>query len=319
MAILGIDEVGRGPLAGPLVIGAVILPDKEQPWFPELRDSKKLTPKKREALNEIILKESTTSLGWVSSEEIDKIGISEALKLATRRAVKKIQLQKTPFNQIIIDGNINFLKNTPLEKYTSNIIKGDDKIREISSASIIAKVARDTYMKELAKKYPEYHFEKHIGYGTKTHIEAINNHGLTPEHRLSFEPCKSISGFKPTEKHLKNTTKKGQKAESKVADYLKKQGHTIITKNHKTPLYEIDIISTKDNNIYFTEVKYRNNNIHGNGLESITKAKQNQMQFAAKSYLKFKEKELKNFNPLLAVASVSGTNYSIDSWFPLDI
>ena len=317
MAILGIDEVGRGPLAGPLVIGAVILPDEEKPWFKDLKDSKKLTAKKREALNKLITKESTAALGWVPAEEIDKVGISKALELATRRAVKSIQSLHTPFSQIIIDGKVNFLKNTPLEKFTSTVIKGDDKIREVSSASIVAKVARDNYMKNLADKYPDYHFDAHVGYGTKAHIEAIHKYGLTPEHRLSFEPCKTISGFKPPEKHLKNTTKKGRQAEANVAKYLSSLGHLVIEKNHKTPLYEIDIISIKDNTIYFTEVKYRNSSVHGNGLESITKAKQKQMEFSANSYLKFTSHKYKSLSPLLAVASVSGPDYKIDSWFPL--
>ncbi len=317
MPILGIDEVGRGPLAGPLVIGAVILPPNERPWFSDLKDSKKLTTKKRETLNELILAESTTGLGWVAAEELDKFGITESLKLATRRAVKQIQSLHTPFSQIIIDGNINFLANTPLEKHTSTCIKGDAKIREISAASIIAKVARDHYMITLATKYPDYGFDKHVGYGTKAHRDAIYKHGLTPEHRRSFEPCKSISGFTTPTKITKNTTKTGQRAESTVAEYLKSKGHTIIEQNHKTPYYEIDLISVKDDKIYFTEVKYRKNSIHGNGIDAITTAKLNQMHFATKSYLKFKHSEFKNYQPLLAVASVTGLNYQIQTWFPL--
>ena len=317
MAILGIDEVGRGPLAGPLVIGAVILPSDERPWFHELKDSKKLTTKKRETLNELILAESTTGLGWVAAEELDKLGITESLRLATRRAVKQIQSLHTPFSQIIIDGNINFLKSTPLEKHTSTCIKGDSKIREISAASIIAKVARDHYMIELATKYPDYNFDKHVGYGTKVHIEAIHKLGLTPEHRKSFEPCKSISGFTAPAKSTKNTTKTGHQAESAVAKYLKSKGHTIIEQNHKTPYYEIDLISVKSDKIYFTEVKYRKNSIHGNGLDVITTAKLNQMHFAAESYLKYKLSEFKTHQPLLAVASVTEPNYQIQTWFPL--
>lgn len=317
MPILGIDEVGRGPLAGPLVVGAVILPDQERPWFHELKDSKKLSIKKREALNELILAESTTGLGWVAAEELDQLGITASLKLATRRAVKQIKSLHTPFYQIIIDGNINFLTNTPLEKYTSTCIKGDSKIREISAASIIAKVARDHYMINLATKYPNYGFDKHVGYGTKTHREAIYKYGLTPEHRKSFEPCKSLSGFTSPVKSTKNTTETGHQAESAVAKYLKSKGHTIIEQNHKTPYYEIDLISIKDDKIYFTEVKYRKNSIHGNGLDVITTAKLNQMHFAAINYLKFKHSEFKNHQPLLAVASVTGLNYQIQTWFPL--
>lgn len=317
MPILGIDEVGRGPLAGPLVVGAVILPDEEKAWFNELKDSKKLTEKKREALNELILAESTTGLGWVPADELDKVGISEALRLATRRAVKSIQALHRPFSQIVIDGKVNFLAATPLAEYVSTMIKADDRIREVSAASIIAKVARDRYMKNLADRYPEYGFEKHVGYGTKTHVEAILKNGITPEHRRSFEPCKSLIGFKTTETPHKNTTTTGKKAEAKVADYLESQGHEIIDRNHKTFYYEIDIISTKGNHIYFTEVKYRKNNAHGSGLNAINKEKLHRMQFAAESFLKYTGTKFKNYNPMLAVASVSSPDYEINDWFPL--
>ncbi len=321
MAILGIDEVGRGPLAGPLVIGAVILPDEEQSWFKDLKDSKKLSAKKREELNNLILENSATGLGWIPANELDELGISKALDLATKKAVKQVQSLHSPFSQIIIDGKVNFLKGTPLEKFTTTCIKGDDKIREISAASIIAKVARDNYMIKLADKYPEYGFNKHVGYGTKAHIEAIYKYGLTPEHRKSFEPCKSLSGFTPKKEIKKNTTSIGQKAESIVADYLEKQGHTIITRNHKTKFYEIDIISTKDNHIYFTEVKYRKSSTHGTPLETITKKKQQQMLFATESYLKYQNTKFKSFQPLLAVATITGNIQKLETtqitWFPL--
>ncbi|MBR3132077.1 ribonuclease HII [Candidatus Saccharibacteria bacterium] len=322
MSILGIDEVGRGPLAGPLVVGAVILPEDERPWFSALNDSKKLTAKKREELSTLILKESATGLGWVSADELDKIGISRALKLATKKAVKAAQGLHVPFSQIIIDGKVNFLSQTPLEKYVSTCIKADSKIREISAASIIAKVARDHYMVELASTYPNYGFEKHVGYGTKAHVEAIYQYGLTPEHRKSFEPCKSLSGFIPNTTLKKNTTTIGQKAESAVVNYLEHTSHIIIARNHKTYFYEIDIISTKNHQIYFTEVKYRHNNLHGSGLEAITPTKKRQMQFAAESYLKYQNTKYHKFEPLLAVASISGNLKKPETlkitWFPLD-
>ncbi len=163
--ILGIDEVGRGPWAGPLVIGAVILPEEKPEWVNELTDSKKLSKKKREKLSEIIINEApATALGWVSSEEIDKLGLTESLKLATRRAVKEIQKKNFPFSEIVIDGTINFLAGTPLEKHVSILKKADLLVKEVSGASIIAKVARDQYMEKLAEIYPNYCFEKHVGY-----------------------------------------------------------------------------------------------------------------------------------------------------------
>lgn len=321
MAILGIDEVGRGPIAGPLVVGAAILPDidyAKYPWLTELKDSKKLTPKRRESLNEIITKEATVGLGWVPTAELDQLGISKALCLATRRAVQSIQKQHIPFSQIIIDGKVNFLKNTSLARFTTTCIKADDKIREVSAASIVAKVARDRYMINLANKYPNYGFEKHVGYGTTAHVQAIHTYGLTPEHRRSFEPCKTLSGFTSSaNKSPKNTTSIGQKAETAVADFLISNGHKIVEKNHRTYFYEIDLISIKGSRIYFTEVKYRKTSAHGSGLDAITPAKKRQMSYAATSYLKYTATKFKPYNPVLAVATVSSADFIVDSWFPL--
>lgn len=316
MTILGIDEVGRGPLAGPLVVGAVVLPTEEKEWFVELADSKKLTAKKRERLSELILAEAVVGLGWVSNIELDEVGISGALRLATRRAVKAVQKLHAPFSQIVIDGKVNFLKDTPLEEYVSVMIKADDLIREVSAASIVAKVARDKYMCELAGKYPEYGFEKHMGYGTVFHRKAIEEFGICPEHRRSFEPCKSLTGFDKEKNVVKNTTKIGARGEGAVCEYLVRQGHEIIARNHKTYFYEIDIVSVKDKMIYFTEVKYRKNADFGGGLMAINTKKQKQMRYAAESFLKTKL-EFKNLNPILAVADVAGEDFRVKDWFVL--
>lgn len=316
MAILGIDEVGRGPLAGPLVVGAVILPEEEREWYKELKDSKKLSAKKREKLSDMIMAEAAAGLGWVSNIELDEMGISEALRLATRRAVKAVQKFHAPFSQIVIDGKVNFLKDTPLEEYVSVMIKADGLIREVSAASIVAKVARDKYMCGLAGKYPEYGFEKHMGYGTVFHRKAIEEFGICPEHRRSFEPCKSLTGFDKEKNVVKNTTKIGVRGEEAVCEYLVRQGHEIIIRNYKTYFYEIDIVSVKDKMIYFTEVKYRKNADFGGGLMAINTKKQKQMRYAAESFLKTKL-EFKNLNPILAVADVAGEDFRVKDWFVL--
>jgi ribonuclease HII len=318
MAILGIDEVGRGPLAGPLVVGAVILPEEKPEWVNELRDSKKLSAKKREKLSKIILAEApATGLGWVFPNELDEVGISNALKLATRRAVQEIQEKRISFSQIIIDGKINFLSGTKLENYVSTAVKADDLIKEVSAASIIAKVARDNYMYQLEEKYPEYGFKKHVGYGTVKHIAAIKEYGIIPEHRKSFEPIKSMIGFDTDADGIvdkKNTTAIGEQGETAVCNYLIKCGHEIVTRNFKTKYCEIDIVSIKDNKIYFTEVKYRKNSLAGGGIAAITNQKLKQMSFAAELFLGY-YKRFTVFNPVLAVASVSGENFSVDEWF----
>ena len=315
MAILGIDEVGRGPLAGPLVVGAVILPVDKPEWVDELKDSKKLTAKKRQNLNGIILQEaSAVGLGWVAAHEIDEVGISEALRLATRRAVEEVRGRRVAFSQIVIDGKINFLAGTKLENYVSTLVKADDLIKEVSAASIVAKVARDNYMINIAEKFSEYGFDKHVGYGTAAHIAAINKYGVCEEHRLSFEPCKSLVGFCRNEVARKDTTKVGLKAEEKVAEYLAGMGHEIVARNFKTKLCEIDIVSIFGNKIYFTEVKYRKNDFAGGGLAAIDNHKLKQMKFAAESFLKYK-KDYINFDPILAVADVTGAEFEVRDWF----
>lgn len=188
--ILGIDEVGRGPWAGPLVVGAVILGGAE---IDGLDDSKKLTKKRREALDvEIREKAAAWALGWVSAQELDDIGMSEALRLATRRAVEQVQVQcrqqNLAFSEIIIDGKVNFLRGTALEKFAMTMPKADGLIPSVSAASIVAKVARDQFMAEQDAVYPGYGFASNAGYGVAKHRAAIERLGVTPLHRLSFAP-----------------------------------------------------------------------------------------------------------------------------------
>lgn len=188
--ILGIDEVGRGPWAGPLVIGAVVLGDAQ---IDGLTDSKKLSRKRRDELDVIIREEAAGyGLGWVDAGEIDEIGLSEALVLATRRAVEQV---KAPYHEIVIDGTINFLKDTSKGKYVTTMKKADLLVPSVSAASIIAKVARDNYMAEQDALYPAYNFTSHVGYGTAKHRAAIEAHGVTPLHRLSFAPLQKYSSI----------------------------------------------------------------------------------------------------------------------------
>ena len=313
--ILGIDEVGRGPYAGPLVIGACILGDwqnsENAEWIEKLTDSKKLSAKRREELY-VLIKEKAlaTATGWVSSAEIDKIGLSEALRLATRRAVEQIQKTKVPFSEIIIDGTMNFLARTKLEKYVSTLKKGDFLVKEISAASILAKVERDKYMVELDAVYPEYGFGKHVGYGTAAHQKAMEEFGLTPEHRRSFRPVREIAESKTTTKQL------GDRGEQVVVDYLEASGHEIVARNYKTKLFEVDIISQKNEMLYFTEVKYRSDHDFGEALDFIDKKKQQKMHLAVAGFLAT-HPEYADFTPILAVAAV-GKDFKLEEWFELD-
>ena len=313
--ILGIDEVGRGPYAGPLVIGACILGDwqnsENAEWIEKLTDSKKLSAKRREELY-VLIKEKAlaTATGWVSSAEIDEVGLSEALKLATRRAVEQIQKTKVPFSEIIIDGTMNFLVGTKLEKYVSTLKKGDFLVKEISAASILAKVERDNYMTKLDTVYPEYGFGKHVGYGTAAHQKAMEEFGLTPEHRRSFRPVREIAEDKITTKQL------GDRGERIVVDYLVESGHEIVARNYKTKLFEVDIVSRKDRALYFTEVKYRGGSDFGAGLDFIDKKKQQKMRLAVEGFMTANP-EYADFTPTLAVAAV-GKDFKLEEWFELD-
>ena len=176
--ICGVDEAGRGPLAGPVCAAAVILPRDLE--IEGLNDSKKLTEKKRDKLFDLI-KESAVSYGiaFASVEEIEELNILGATYLAMNRAIA--QLETAPA-LALIDGN----RNAGIEVPSQTVISGDARCASIAAASILAKVTRDRYMLEMAEKYPEYSFEKHKGYGTKAHYAAIREHGISPIHRPSF-------------------------------------------------------------------------------------------------------------------------------------
>lgn len=176
--ICGVDEAGRGPLAGPVCAAAVILPVGVV--IPGLDDSKKLTEKKREALYDVV-KETAVSYGiaFASENEIDEMNILNATFLAMKRAVEKLGVKP---DLALIDGNQK--PHTGINEVT--VIKGDGKSMSIAAASVLAKVTRDRYMLELDKKYPQYEFKKHKGYGTKLHYEKILEYGISDVHRKTF-------------------------------------------------------------------------------------------------------------------------------------
>lgn len=354
--ILGIDEVGRGPWAGPLVVGAVVLGGAP---IDGLTDSKKLTKKRREELDVIIRAQAAGyGLGWVHADEIDELGLSESLKLATMRAVEQI---KTPYHEIIIDGTINLLAGTRKGQYVTTMKKADLLVPSVSAASIIAKVARDNYMAEQDAVYEGYKFGSHVGYGTAAHRAAIDKYGVTPLHRLSFAPLakyrsapplpssqiskksarrsldagpvgqsapknlsgklKRFLGAAPLPATRANdipatTKQKGDAAEDEAANYLVRQGHEIVERNWKTKYCEIDIVSHKDGTVYFTEAKYRKNSYYGGGFAAITPKKLNQMKFAAKFYAHTQKIDEKDLR--LAAMSLTGDPAAVEEFMLID-
>ena len=176
--VCGVDEAGRGPLAGPVYAAAVILPDGLENMG--INDSKKMSEKKREQLFDIIIENATAyGIGFATETEIDEINILNATFLAMRRAVEAMGVKP---DLVLVDGNRK--PGTGYEEMT--LVKGDAKSISISAASILAKVSRDRYMKDLAERHPEYKFEQHKGYGTKLHYEMIEQYGILPDHRRSF-------------------------------------------------------------------------------------------------------------------------------------
>lgn len=328
--ILGIDEVGRGAWAGPLVVGAVVLGGAQ---IDGLTDSKALTKKRRELLNEQILAHAIgVGLGWVTASEIGKIGLGPALCLATKRAVQNVNAS---FHEIILDGTVNFLADTPLESYVTLMKKADLLIPSVSAASIVAKVARDRYMAELGEEYRVYKFGSHVGYGTAAHRAAIQQHGVSDEHRLSIAPLRRYTkklepklnkktkglSFNRENKVLElkmvakptaySTTRSiGDASETAAAEELMRQGHTIIARNWKTKFCEIDIVSKLGEVYYFSEVKHRKNTNSGDGLAAITPRKLSQMRYAAKFYLH--SQSLDNADARLMAISSSGKSPTIN-------
>jgi ribonuclease HII len=190
MMIVGIDEVGRGCWAGPVVAGAVMLPEDFDAaalteW--KLGDSKLLNKRQREVADTTIRQLTmAVGLGWVDAATIDRIGLTLAVKLAMEQALAQITAS---YNEIIIDGNLNFLAENPKARA---LVKADASVPAVSAASILAKVARDNYMAEVTAMYPGYGFEKHVGYGTALHLEQLKLHGVSDLHRRSFKPIQAL-------------------------------------------------------------------------------------------------------------------------------
>ena len=210
MVTIGLDEVGRGCWAGPLVAAAVAL-SNHQDGPSGLRDSKKLSRQQRERLDVDIRSHAKAyGVGWVTPGEVDSLGLTQAVSLAMHRAMLELRrnFPACVCDEIIIDGNYNFLAHKPgampdlthlteaeeagYGEMARTLVHADATVPAVSAASIIAKVARDTYMRELAQAYPAYGFESHVGYGTSAHHRALKQHGITPIHRQSYKPIMAL-------------------------------------------------------------------------------------------------------------------------------
>ena len=269
--ICGVDEAGRGPLAGDVYAAAVILPFDAQ--ICGLDDSKKITEKNRDRLfDEIIDIALDYGIGIANHKEIDDINILQATFLAMNRAIDA--LAKKP-DIALIDGN-----RDPGTKCRSMcVVGGDGKSASIAAASILAKVSRDRYMAQMAEKYPQYEFGKHKGYGTKLHYAKLHEFGPSEIHRLSFLK-KLHKTAEPT-----HAQKRGKLGETLASEHLADKGYKIIAKNFHSPFGEIDIIAEDGNSIVFVEVKLRKNADFAVAREFVSKGKQDKITATANIWL----------------------------------
>jgi len=278
--LAGIDEAGRGPLAGPVTAAAVILPQNVN--LPEVTDSKKISEKKRERLfDEIYNNAIEIGVGVVHEDVIDNNNILQATYQAMRHSLGQLSISP---EVILVDGNKADIKHYKQE----SIIDGDQKSLSIAAASIIAKVTRDRMMRQFDIVFPEYGFAKHKGYGTKQHIEVIKKSKASPIHRKSFKP---IADHLPNMGFLKRNRLIGKLGEQLTACELIRNNHKILDMNYTVvKVGEIDIISESDNYIVFTEVITQTDS-HGWGSPrcQIDKKKRDRIMNAVQHYMDINE------------------------------
>jgi ribonuclease HII/Holliday junction resolvase-like predicted endonuclease len=277
----GVDEAGRGPLAGPVAAAAVILPEEHS--IEGLRDSKKLTEKRREALYEEIHTEAVSiGVGIIHEDEIDRTNILAATHKAMRIAIGQLYPQP---ELALIDGYALPDQIVP----NRGIIGGDDEVPSISAASIVAKVTRDRIMRNYALAYPEYGFDRNKGYGTREHINALQNHMACPIHRKSFNP---VQNHLPTLTHLKDHRLVGKWGEKLAARYFVHNSYHIKEMNYSAPLYgEIDLIIRNGNEIIFVEVKTATQTKLGQPEDQIDDSKMEKLENAFEIYAAAQEEE----------------------------
>lgn len=304
--ICGIDEVGRGPLAGPVVAGAVILPkDCEILW---INDSKKLSAKKREELyEEICEKAVATGIGVVEPERIDKINILQATYEAMRMAIASLKVAP----QILLNDAVT-IPDVSIPQVP--IVKGDAKSVSIAAASILAKVTRDAMMEKYDEVYPGYGFAQNKGYGSREHIEALKKRGPLPIHRRSFignfineeragehgggtadfpygrgASAYEQKGAAHAGENHSSHTETGRRYEQAAGEYLKELGFEILTYNYRCFQGEIDIVAKDGSTLVFCEVKYRSDDRSGNPLEAVDERKRRRIFLTAMHYMQEKK------------------------------
>lgn len=280
--IAGVDEAGRGPLAGPVVAAAVVFDPAQVPEG--LRDSKKLTEKRRNTLaKEIRAQALSIGVGIVHEQDIDRSNILQATFQAMRLSIAALEVEVT---DVKVDGAH---KIPELQIHQESLIGGDDLVPEISAASIIAKTTRDAMMRSYHVLFPEYGFAGHKGYGSKKHMETLRELGRTPIHRRSFRPVDSCPNKKY--QYFQQEKEYGRMGEIIAGMFLIRTGYELLEHNyHAGRQGELDLIATRDNEVIFVEVKsFAGENDDTLALERVAPAKQKQIAATAELYLEKNE------------------------------
>ena len=296
--VAGLDEVGRGCLAGPVAAGAVILPPCPPSELRAVaRDSKQLSPRQRETAYAVIVKSALSySVGWAAAAEIDRNGIVPSVRFAMRRALSKL---RPAADSLLIDALSLQEVNLPQK----SIIRGDSKSLSIAAASIVAKVERDSLMSNLAEEYSGYGFESHKGYGTERHMAAIRRLGPCPEHRMSFSPLNR----EPRRSPQVSRTEIGKWAESFVALAVEDLGMRVVDRNYSTRFGEVDLIATAGDTLVFIEVRARRSKAFATPAETVSGRKSQRLVAASHRYLQTTDIPWENWR--IDVASVE-----LDVW-----
>ena len=298
VSVAGLDEVGRGTLAGPVAAGAVILRKKpRRKLFNTVRDSKQMSAPQREEAYALISKNAQScSVGWADAAEIDRYGIVPSIRLAMRRALGR--LSETS-DHLLIDALALPSTNLP----QTSIVRGDSKSLSIAAASVIAKVERDRFMIDLAESYPGYGFESHKGYATEQHLEAIQELGPSPAHRMTFRPVAHSKG----RINRPHPSVAGEWAESFVVRDLTDRGMEILSRNYSTRFGEVDLIAKDGSAITFVEVRSRRSNSFISPAETISSSKAQRIIAACHDYIQWHK--LTNAHWRIDVAEVQ-----LDQW-----
>ena len=277
--VAGVDEVGRGPLAGPVMAAAVILdPDADAPCYQQLRDSKALTPRQRDGLAPAIADVALgVGIGTAENWEIDALGIVRATRTAMARAVANLTLRP---HFLLIDAMPLPEPGLPFHA----IIKGDARCRSIAASSIVAKVARDQRMRQEDAIHPGYGFSRHKGYATLEHLSRLRLLGPSPIHRRSFAPVRALIDPSATAPPTLQQTR-GHAGERAAAAFLRERGFTLVQHNFRSPWGEIDLIAEDGQTLVFVEVRTRRSDRLGSPFESVTRAKQRRLILTAQDYL----------------------------------